>query len=557
MGLLDGFNDDNTRFSLGLLAAAGPRFDGAGIGQRMQEALGSVDAYKQKQQALQLQNLQLQQSKQKFDMIKGIMDQLGGGKPDSQPVQPAKIGQLGSGTYGMGFPMQEGTPEIPEQPRAPASSRLANMTPEQIAMFKMATGEDLSPIWKTAKEGFERKPGSFYEDMQGRRSYIGDPTKGFNVDGAGNVGVMPGYLGAQAAITGATEGAKQVAVNANTLLSLDRIDPETGRPYGGTVGQMVSRFNQPDIPVASGSAPPSAQAAAAIAADIAKNGNPNPVYNSNYSTQRAQPPMAGNGGRFNGFAGPDDLALGAARVKLETEPKLKAATDIASGAASEFNTYKKSLDDNVAMDYQMVNRNKQIAPLLEKFKTGMAGAEGRLKLGSWVANSGMFSAETAKSLGASIAGGDVTAGKVIENQLAAAGISTMLTTLEKEAQPNRAMFNAVHAAQESLNSGNLTLKDVFELQNRLYKQHYTEQQALNQQIKNGTLNHQTWMADYSAKRDASLNEPAAPLPSVDTPSKTARTVVNDLPKMAAKGSRIRDTATNQVLVFDGLKWKAE
>lgn len=59
-GLLDAFGDENTRFSLGLLAAAGPRFDGANDGQRIQEALQGMDAYKQRQTQAQMQKMQME-----------------------------------------------------------------------------------------------------------------------------------------------------------------------------------------------------------------------------------------------------------------------------------------------------------------------------------------------------------------------------------------------------------------------------------------------------------------------------------------------------------------
>jgi len=49
MGLLDAFNSEQGRFGLGLLAASAPRSDGAGFGQRLNEAVGSVDAWKQSQ----------------------------------------------------------------------------------------------------------------------------------------------------------------------------------------------------------------------------------------------------------------------------------------------------------------------------------------------------------------------------------------------------------------------------------------------------------------------------------------------------------------------------
>ena len=63
-GLLDFLNTDQGRMGLGLLAAAGPRTDGAGFGQRLQEGMGSFDAYKRdalKQQMLEAQMKELQQ----------------------------------------------------------------------------------------------------------------------------------------------------------------------------------------------------------------------------------------------------------------------------------------------------------------------------------------------------------------------------------------------------------------------------------------------------------------------------------------------------------------
>ena len=46
MGLLDMFNSDDGRLGIGLLAAAGPRADGAGFGQRLQEAMTGIASQK-------------------------------------------------------------------------------------------------------------------------------------------------------------------------------------------------------------------------------------------------------------------------------------------------------------------------------------------------------------------------------------------------------------------------------------------------------------------------------------------------------------------------------
>jgi len=62
MGLLDALNTDDGRFGLGLLAAAAPRTDGAGFGQRLNEAVGSVDQFKRQKLLAKLQELQMQEA---------------------------------------------------------------------------------------------------------------------------------------------------------------------------------------------------------------------------------------------------------------------------------------------------------------------------------------------------------------------------------------------------------------------------------------------------------------------------------------------------------------
>ena len=58
MGLLDVLNSDEGRMGLALLAAGAPRLDGAGFGQRLNEAVGSFDQYKSGQDAASFKKLQ-------------------------------------------------------------------------------------------------------------------------------------------------------------------------------------------------------------------------------------------------------------------------------------------------------------------------------------------------------------------------------------------------------------------------------------------------------------------------------------------------------------------
>jgi hypothetical protein len=137
------------------------------------------------------------------EMLSGLFG--GAGSP-----APAQTGQLGSGSFGI-VPTAAGVPDIPKA----TASRIASMSADQIAALK-ANGIDLTEVWKTAKQGFERKPGTFYESDGGSREYVGDPTKGFTYQG-GQVGLMPGYTNALSQITMAQEGPKALLNSASRV----------------------------------------------------------------------------------------------------------------------------------------------------------------------------------------------------------------------------------------------------------------------------------------------------------------------------------------------------
>jgi hypothetical protein len=285
--------------------------------------------------------------------------------------------------------------------------------------------------------------------------------------------------------------------------------------------------------MAPGSAAITPDVEALIKADAAKNGIASPVVNFSSTVPNATFGLAPKGDVPNAPkgatapAGPAGALQSAAEaeaakaaatqgVTLANQPAVNAlelSKQSATKAIEAGQAYQTNLHDKVEEEYQLVNRNKQIKPLLEKFNTGGLAPEAMLHLGNMVATSSLLPRDVAKSLGDLIAGGDTSAGKVLENQLASAGILTMLQTLDKEGKPNRAIFQAVQQAQEGLKSGNTTLKDVFELQDRLYKPHYDEQQAMTNAIKSKNYDPSTWAGDYSKIRNDSLSAPAEPLPS--------------------------------------------
>lgn len=76
MGLLDFMNTDEARMGLGLLAAAGPRSDGAGFGQRMMEGIGYADQYKAGQQKSKFLQMQMDEAQAKMEQEKAAREMM-------------------------------------------------------------------------------------------------------------------------------------------------------------------------------------------------------------------------------------------------------------------------------------------------------------------------------------------------------------------------------------------------------------------------------------------------------------------------------------------------
>lgn len=98
MGLLDDFlSSDSTRMGIGLLAAGGPRTDGAGFGQRMQEVISGMDAYKKQKLMQQMQDMQMQEMTQKVLKEKQMRDLLPKFQTPAQPGLSPLMGDAESG----------------------------------------------------------------------------------------------------------------------------------------------------------------------------------------------------------------------------------------------------------------------------------------------------------------------------------------------------------------------------------------------------------------------------------------------------------------------------
>ena len=74
MGLLDSLDSDQFRLGMGLLAAGGARSDGANAGQRLQEALGGLDAYKANKLKQRMFEMQMAEQQSQIEQARGLRE---------------------------------------------------------------------------------------------------------------------------------------------------------------------------------------------------------------------------------------------------------------------------------------------------------------------------------------------------------------------------------------------------------------------------------------------------------------------------------------------------
>lgn len=192
-GLLDFLQTPESRMGIGLLAAAGPRADGAGFGQRLNEAMGMQDAYGQNQMRSKLLQSQIDENAAQAK-IRAMQAEQAGKK---QELLAGLLGGLGGVSTGGGVNM--GTP---------AGGGLASLSLDQVTALK-AQGIDLLEPWKIAQQGLKQDAGAYYKYGNGQTQYMPKLGEGQGVMN-GQVQNAPGYAESNAQ----TEGMKAAAVSA-------------------------------------------------------------------------------------------------------------------------------------------------------------------------------------------------------------------------------------------------------------------------------------------------------------------------------------------------------
>lgn len=141
---------------------------------------------------------------------------------------PAATGQLGSGSFGV-VPPPAGQSDIPRN----AGGGIGNADYNDLVAYHALGGPDLLPAYKFAREGIERKPGTFYEDLQGRRHYTPDVKTGMDFNN-GQINEIPGYSNFITRQTLAQEAPKTLLGSA-AQLNMRKNDDGTESPVSALV----------------------------------------------------------------------------------------------------------------------------------------------------------------------------------------------------------------------------------------------------------------------------------------------------------------------------------
>ena len=544
MGLLDFANTDDGMQALGLLGAAAPSMAPMNFAGRLAQAAQGYQGIKEQSIKLQMSKLQELRAQQLFEMQKdayydspngatGLPSAPIGGSAGMPGAMPGQPGQAPTG--------------MPGQPSngAPPNNLAAELEKaRKMAVANLPGAKEALEIIKYRNDLIDIGPGIKQNRISGQ--YTTSPVMSSNGTASQPIAdpTAPGgwrVIAPMGAIE--TAGAYKDREKQNDLVS---VPDGNGGTQQMTQAQAAARYNGSSPAPAAPTMPQSMPANDQWVGPEPKGnftGNPQEIMRAiaripdpqqrmeatrvmqnqlraasqgqaaQPAAQPMQPAQSGaGGGAFGHMPSAAELAEKQAKLLAPIQTQQKVDEASATGQVANGIAYEKTLGETHRENTSMVLRNREIMPLLTKVTTGQYNQENMVQLGNYIKNSSV-APEWMKGYADKIAGGDVNAAKVLENQLAAAGISTMLATLNKEGSPNRAMFAQVAAAQEGLKSGNTTLKDVFALQQRMYDNTAKETSAMLAAKKAGKYNPGMWAQEYAGVRDQMLQTEPAPLPS--------------------------------------------
>lgn len=502
---------------------------GKGAGLAMQHLAGADERKKKGLLAdLQMQDLQsqIEARKKAAEQAQAKQEFIGRMFGNAATYAP---GQLGSGSMGA----------VPNaNPMAPAASGLASITPEQVAMAKALYGIDLLEPWKIAKQGFEQKPGVYRVDpTTGRREYVPNPVDGRTVDATGRVGMMPGATDAITASTMATELPKAILNSAGRINLRENADgthvpvPELlENPY------LQNLMGQLGVP----------RPAAPVQPAQPQPAQPAPMMGSPNSTMSGTvvPPEAQRGADAEAvrmmraeLQNPNLPVAHKQAIQREIARMEQASAKPGFPAPSAIRNpqgYGQTTEQKIAAKVDEARRLEQakadVVPTEERRNRGLTADYLFNTLGKAIHHPGR---ETATGLSGTldprnyISGSEATDFQVLLDQIQGSAFLQAFESLKGGGQITEVEGKKAEQAIARLNRAQ---------SDKEFKTALEEFQSI-----------------VGAARDRMRGGTKPPEPPGQQPKKT----LDALPKIAPKGQRVRDTATGEILMFNGISWVKE
>ena len=457
-GLLDFLQTDEGRMGLGLLAAAGPRSDGAGFGQRMQEAMQGQDAYKQRQLALQMQMIAEKRAQQAFDMQRDAYNSVGGQSQQAGPQQAPQMAPQGQPS-GPGYAM--GGQQAPQQaPGGDANAELLRL--QKMAIAGVPGAKELFDIYKYKNTPQQFAAGGYMRDpVSGQTTYMGDPTKGLTLGPNGAVQRMQGSENI-AGLAGDTAAAQERAKAGFDLVPVPRGDGSTQMmPRAQAVNALG---NAPDVP--------------GRGLDLSK-------LSADQMRQLSQAdPQAFAAGvqRFN----QSNPLLGVTPSATDTDVRkaqlldpVNATAEFNKGRAGNMNRYEESLNGRVSQGADLNMRLQEAAKAMQTFQSG-GGMETRADLASKAQAIGLPDSVVNK-----IAGGDLAAAQEFNKLAAQQAMEQLKQAMGGAGRISQYEFKVFQQNNPNLSTDPNAVRKIYDFNTRVYNRDLTEQKAFNDHVDSG------------------------------------------------------------------------
>lgn len=507
MGLLDSLNDPKQQgllaLGLGLLNSRG-NF-GQALGQAGQQGMQAMLEARQRQQMEQRQRMQdemlrvqMEREARKAALLEPLMRRLQGGESTQMPAVSAALAQgAQAGSVG---------PTVANAQRLPAPAQgggIASLTPDDIAAAKLGGLPDLADVYKLTLPNWQNVNG--YMVNTNDKNFKGGFMPGMQVSSNGQATlttVGPDGMPTVSAPRGALDAYsayRDADERAKAGYDITTVTPAGGSPQLTTRGRVVREI---------GGAAPAPGGREKV--DLRPDDQRKAIYHAEY--QKAVD-------AYNAAIGKKDM-VAAARARADMDAldrEMKAAgipkLGIQLQSPAEAKRELVAVDAEGKVSQEKADEVKKARDTL----SNIAVARSLLKMGP-----------TASSIGTGIDKGLGFFGKSTEGANLAAkleNISAWMTSNVPRFEGPQSDSDKAFYVDMAGRVGDRT---------RPISQRIAALDILEQMM--------------SAKLGGSTQSPQ---------QDSAKPPLNELPKQAPKGSRVRDTQTGEILVFNGLQWVKE